>query len=127
RNRTAGGPTSPSGLARAFGQRGPSGVDRLDDRIDVIDAATPYPTADGLKGRPEARVVGQIGVRLQIVAQRSGGQHAGGLLGREASALFADKVQRAVETAAIDHDLDQVAVAELAYRSAGERFGRHVT
>ena len=40
--------------------------------------------------------------------------------------ILADEIDRPFERAAIDDDLDEVAVAQLADRAAGQRFGRDV-
>ena len=42
-------------------------------------------------------------------------------------AALADEIDRALELHAIDDDLDQIAIAELADRAAGQRFGRDVS
>ena len=50
-------------------------------------------------------------------------QDRGAGLGTDLHAAFADEIDRAFELDAIDHDLDQVAVAQLADRTAGSASG----
>ena len=45
----------------------------------------------------------------------------------EHPAVFSDEIHRTVQIFAVDHDLNHVAVAQLADRAAGQRFGRDVT
>ena len=54
------------------------------------------------------------------------GEDARAFLGAELDTLGADQVERAFEVDAIDDDPDQVAVADLAERAAGEGFGADV-
>ncbi len=57
---------------------------------------------------------------------RSGEDATGGLRSNSPGRV-ADDVDRARQCLAIDHDLDQIAVAEPADRASGQRFGRDVT
>ena len=60
---------APSFLAPALVQRRNTGGDHLDDAVDVVDAPAPGAAARLLQRRPQARVVGQLGVRRQARVQ----------------------------------------------------------
>src|SRR5881628_316539 len=104
---------SPPKLSRRHG---------LDDRVDVVDTATPRPSADVLQRRPQPRVIGQIGVGRQIGAWRSRREHARALVDPEVAIAVAHEIDRALQAIAVDDDLDQVAVQHLADGTARERF-----
>ena len=53
-------PTARNGLNAGDG--GSAGLEREDDGVEVVDAASPGAAADGLQGGPEPGVVGQVGV-----------------------------------------------------------------
>ena len=52
-----------------------------DDGVDVVDAAAPGAAADLLERGPEARVIGEIGIRGEVGARRARGEHARAFLG----------------------------------------------
>src|SRR5690606_5171701 len=102
----------PTGLALA---------ERRDDRIHIVDATAPRPTARMLKRCPQARIGGQRRVRGEIGSRLALGQHARALLGAVHRVALAHQIDRADQRIAVDDNLDQVAVADLTDRPARER------
>ena len=107
----------------------PARREDLEDRVDVVDAAAPGPAAR----RPAARPTAACRPAASGSAARSGSRRTLGAAAaprRSASndrAAVADEVDRARRgcTRSID-DPDQVAVAHLADRPAGQRLGADV-
>src|SRR5581483_7068971 len=93
----------------------------LDDRFDIVDAAAPGSSTDGLQRGPEARVVGKIGIGREVGPGRAGGENARAFFRPEARCAVTDEVDAAFEPVAVNDDLDQVAVQHLAYRAACQR------
>src|SRR5262245_53343906 len=95
---------------------------RLDDRLVVVHATTPEATADRLESRPAHGVRRKIGISLDCGIHLPLLELQRRLLGGPFRLAVADQVEGRLEAAGIDHDPDQIAVAELADRSALERF-----
>src|SRR5574341_289958 len=113
-------------LPQSTRQRFLARLEDSNDRLDVKHAATPGAAADLLERGPEARLGRQVWIRRQVLARRPRREHPRALLRAEDPAVRPDEVHRTGEPLAVDDDLDQVAVAHLAGRPAGERFGRDV-
>ncbi len=94
------------------------------DGICVIDASTPDAAGSGDESGPEARVVGQRGVRLEIGARRARCQFPRGELarGRAVGVAFGKKIDSSSELVTVDDDADAVTVSEASNGSAGEGF-----
>src|SRR5208337_1143134 len=93
---------------------------RRDDGVGVVDAAAPGAAGDCLQGRPEAGVVGELGIGRELRVGTAAGEDASTLCRSKLAPLGPDQVERAPEVEPIDLDPDQVAVADLAQRAAGE-------
>src|SRR5437588_6845788 len=117
-------PTGGEGRVRG-GQL--AGLQRFGNGLHVVDAAAPGAAACLLEGRPESRVVRQVGIRREIGARRAAGQGARAFVRAEELLAVADQVDAALEAIAVDDDLDDVALEHLADRPARERLGSHVT
>ena len=104
-----------------------SGLECGDDRVRIVDAATPGSAADSLQGRPESSIVGQVGVGREQGVRRSVGEHARCLAaGSNSTPSAPTRSSEPSRLNAVDDDANQIAVAQLADRSAGQRLGADV-
>src|SRR5579862_6550126 len=126
----------PAVRSRILGQNGPFGggshsgakpARRLQPghyRIGVIDAATPHASAGLDQSRPEAGVIGQGGMGLEIRARPTLRQALDAFFCSENAAGVSNEVNRSSQLFAINYDFDLVAVEHPAYRAAGQRLRR---
>src|SRR5262245_30586768 len=61
--------------------------------------------------------------RCEVFARQAFCQNGGAFFGAERASVFAHKVERAFQLVSVDHDADDVAVAELANGTARECLG----
>src|SRR5438105_4020296 len=120
------------------GQRGPRyrstqlsvptpSLQRRDDRIDVIDAATPGAAANALQRGPEARVVRQRRVRRQVGAGRAGGEHSRAFLRPVFRASLSGQVDASLEAVSVNDDPDLVSVSHAPDGAARQRLRSNMT
>ena len=97
------------------------------NRIDVVDASAPCAAARILQRGPQARVVRQLGIGREVGARRP---LAPGFASPASTPIATPssptRLTDAFERVAIDDDLNEIAVAQLADRPARQRFRRHV-
>jgi hypothetical protein len=96
-------------------------VERGHDGLDVVHASAPRAAAHLLERRPEARVGRKLRIGPEVGARSPRREHARALVGAERASAVADQIDRPLEPMTIDHDLDEIAVLDLADRAAGER------
>src|SRR5262245_29012975 len=94
---------------------------RRPDGVNVVDAAAPDTATRLLKRGPQPRVGGQRGVRRKVWPWRARGEHPRAFLRAEGCLAFANQINRADQPAAVDGDLDEIAVAHLADRAPCQR------
>ena len=107
--------------------RSDAGIERLDDPIDVVDAAGPRAAARALQRRPETACR-----RAAARAARGPDAAAGCAAARRTrpassgTPSLAHEVDGAGQRVPIDHDLDEVVVAHASDRPAVQRLGADV-
>jgi hypothetical protein len=97
------------------------------NRIHVVDAACPDTAALLHKCGPEARIVGELRVGGEISARGAECQAAGAFFRVEHLPVFADKICRAVQLDAVNHDFNQITVPHSSYCTTRQRLGRNVS
>ena len=110
---------APSRLERLLSRR-----DDLEDLLDVEDTAAPGAAAGVLQRRPQPGVVWQARIGCKVGARLASLENLRTGFRADVDTALADEVDRAVQRRAVDDDLDEVTVAQLADRPACERFGR---
>jgi hypothetical protein len=101
-----------------------AGGEDAGDGFCVVDTASPGASRGLLEQCPDACVVREVRIRCDVrvgIARREDGRT---FFGRDAFAGLADEVDPSGELLRVDFDLDEIAVAQLADRTARERFGQ---
>src|SRR5215469_14559439 len=90
------------------------------DRFGVVDAAAPHAAAGFDQRRPQAGIVREAWMRLEIGSEGSLQKFALALVAGELAVPVAYQVDRSGQPSAIDHNLDQVPIQHLPNGTTGE-------
>ena len=102
----------------------PPHLQQTDDFVRVVNTAAPHSPAGLNQSRPQAGVLRQFGMRMQIRARLPLRQAARAFFLTEEFAEVAHEVQGASQVFAVDHYLNLVALMDFADRPAGQGLRR---
>src|SRR6476661_1674344 len=105
---------TPGRRSRLAVDRPKTGVDDLDDPVDIVDAACPRPATRSLERRPEPRVVRQIAMRAKFGMSWTIGEQPTSLPGIEFLPADSHQIHVSRQIAPVDDDVDDIAVHHFA-------------